>query len=218
MRNIKARYIWISVAVCFVLAGLLIFAVTKTTGMWTNVVIVLIAIVFIYMTVAIQIASTKTFRYKAKPIKYPTIEYSVNDLDFDAVLKKNGYKPRYTPYGAIYLKIVGINAYRVSVIKNFEKYFNQEESNEQAPANKELAKCQKFIGVEIFTEYDEDVLRKLPDFSLQGNNIYYCGFYLEENKIVCLNYIEPNEIFAELYSNIKDDLQAKAIESIPEEV
>ncbi len=217
MRNIKARYIWISVAVCFVLACVLIFAVTKTTGVWTNVVIVLIAMVFIYMTVAIQVASTKTFRYKAKPIKYPTIEYRIENLDFDVVLKRNGYKPRYTPFGAIYLKIVDINAYRVSVINNFEKYFNQEENNEQAPANPELAKCQKFIGVEIFTAYDEDVLRKLPDFSLQGKNIYYCGFYLEENKIVSLNYIEPNETFAELYSNIKADLQVQTDQSSLEE-
>lgn len=99
MRNIKARYIWISVAISFLIAVGLIIGVTFTDGVWTNVVIVLIAIVFIYMTLAIQIASTKTFRYKAKKINYPTIEYPFVAEDIDASLKKKGYKPRVTPYG-----------------------------------------------------------------------------------------------------------------------
>ncbi len=64
MRNIKTKYLWISVVISFLIAGGLIFAVTQTEGVWTNVVIVLIAVVFIYTTIAIHIAATKSFRYK----------------------------------------------------------------------------------------------------------------------------------------------------------
>lgn len=207
MRNIKARYIWISVAVSFVIAIGLILGLTQMDGVWQNVGITLLAITFIYMTIAIQIASTKTFRYKAKNVKYPTIDYRLKDKELEELLKKKGYKPRVTPFGAIYLKISGTYAYRVCLIRDFEKYFNQEENQQEGPANRALEKCKKFMGFEIFYSYDEDVLRKLPDFSLQGNNIYYSGFYLEDSILKCLNYVEPNEAFAKMYQQLKEDLE-----------
>ena len=206
MRNIKARYIWISVAISFLIAVGLIIGVTFTDGVWTNVVIVLIAIVFIYMTLAIQIASTKTFRYKAKKINYPTIEYPFVAEDIDASLKKKGYKPRVTPYGISYLKVSDTNAYKIVVIRNQEKYFNPEEQSENTTTEKSLEKCKSFIGFELFFDYDEETLRKLPDFSLQGENIYYTGFYFSEDKLVCPHYREPDETFKELYENMKKDL------------
>nr|MDE6660930.1 hypothetical protein [Anaeroplasmataceae bacterium] len=181
MRNIKARYLWISVGVSFLMAVGLILGVTQTTGVWTKVFIVLIAIVFIYMTIAIQIASVKSFRYKPKPKNYPTISYEYPTLDMDENLKKKGYKPRVTPYGISYLKVEGTNAYKIVLVRNCEKYFNQEDNQENtASPNKSLEKCKKFIGFEIFYDYDEDTLRKLPDFNLQGNNVYYSGLYIQD--------------------------------------
>lgn len=207
MRNIKTRYIWISVAISFIIACGLIFAVTQTSGTMTNVVIVLIAIVFIYMTIAIQIASTKTFRYRAKPIKYPTIEYEFNSDDLDSKLKKSGYKPRVTSYGVSYLRVSGTNAYKIVLIKNCEKYFNQEDNNSSNHSSeKSLEKCKRFIGFEVFFDYDEDTLKKLPDFNLQGDNIYYSGLYIKDNILICPNYIEPNKDFVELYAKMKEDL------------
>ncbi|MDE7162115.1 MAG: hypothetical protein K2N65_05080 [Anaeroplasmataceae bacterium] len=212
MRNIKTRYIWISVAISFLIAVGLIIGVTFTKGAWTTVCIVLIAIVFIYMTLAIQFASTRTFRYKPKPKHYPTITYTSSVEDLDEALKNKGYKPRVAPYGMSYLKVNGINAYKVVLIRSCEKYFNQEQEQENSSPNKALKNCKKFIGFEIFYEYDEDTLRKLPDFNLQGNNIYYSGFYKEDGKYICPNYIEPSEEFSELYATIKSDLMLKDIE------
>ena len=62
------------------------------------------------------------------------------------------------------------------------------------------------MSFEIFLDYDEEVLSKLVDFNIQGNNIYYGGFYLNENKLSCPNYIEPNECFNDLYNTIITDL------------
>ncbi|MDE6047078.1 MAG: hypothetical protein K2F56_00460 [Anaeroplasmataceae bacterium] len=213
MRNIKARYIWISVAVSFLIAVGLIIGVTQTKGAWTQVFIVLIAIVFIYMTIAIQMASAKSFRYKPKPKNYPTKTYLYPTEDMDENLKKKGYKPRVTPYGISYLKVSDTNAFKIVLVRNCEKYFNQEEEqNNTSSPNKSLEKCKKFIGFEIFYDYDEDTLRKLPDFNLQGNNVYYSGLYIEDNKIICPNYIEPTEDFSELYEAIKRDLMLKDLD------
>lgn len=207
MRNIKARYIWISVAVAFLAAIGLIIGVTYTKGNMTTFVIVLIAIVFIYMTIAIQIASAKTFRYKGKKIHYPKREYTIADEDFDSLLKKQGYKPRTTPYGMSYLKVSPPNAYKVVLIKNREKYFNPEEKEQASSPNKSLEKCEKFIGFEIFLDYDEETLRKLPDFNIQGDKIYYGGLYQQDNHLLCPNHIEPKEDFIDLYHTILNDLE-----------
>lgn len=212
MRNIKARYLWISVGICFLIAAGLIVGVTFTHGAWTQVCIVLIAVVFIYMTIAIQMASVKTFKYKPKPKNYLTKSYLYPTLDMDENLKKIGYKPRVTPYGISYLKVDKTNAYKIVLVRNCEKYFNQEEQNDTSSPNKSLEKCKKFIGFEIFYDYDEDTLRKLPDFNLQGSNVYYSGLYIEDNKITCPNYIEPTEDFSELYEVIKSDLMLKDVE------
>lgn len=208
MRKIKVRYLWISVAISFLIAVGLILGVTQTKGAWTQVFIVLIAIVFIYMTIAIQIASTKSFRYKPKPMHYSTKTYQYTTKDMDENLKKKGYKPRVTPYGMSYLKIDGTNAYKIVLVRNSEKYFNpEEESKDASSPNKSLEKCKKFIGFEIFYDYDEDALKKLPDFNLQGDKVYYSGLYVEEDKFICPNYLEPTEEFKELYDQMVKDLE-----------
>lgn len=206
MRNIKARYLWISVGISFFIAVGLIIGVTFTSGVWTKVCIGLIAAVFIYMTIAIQMASVKSFRYKAKPKQYPQMKYKALEEDFDALLKKNGYKPRVAPYGMSYLKIEGTNAYKVVLIRNYEKYFNPDQDQESTSPNKALEKCKKFIGCELFYEYDEETLKKLPDFNFAGDKIYYFSLYKENNLYICPNYIEPKEEFQELYTQIKKNL------------
>lgn len=205
MRNVKPKYLWISVAISFLIAVGLILGVTQTSGAITKVFIVLIAIVFIYMTIAIQIASMRTFRYKPKQKKYPTIAYQCLECDMDERLRKLGYKPRVTSYGISYLKIEGTNAYKIVLVRNCEKYFNNDDDNNSAP-NRSLERCKKFIGFELFYDYDEDALRKIPDFNLQGDRVYYSGLYKEDNSFVCPNYIEPSEEFIELYNNIRSDI------------
>lgn len=196
MRKIKTRTLWITIAVAFLLAIGLIIACTQVTGNWTKVIIVLLAVDFIYLTIAVQMASYKTFRYKAKPIKYPTKDF---EGDFDRLrtnLLKNGYKERKTPYGGSFLRVIGDTAYKCVLVEHTDKYFNQEPEDQVSPANKDLERCKKFIGLEIFYNIDEINLRKLPDFSLCGKNIYYTALLYQENRLFkCLNYIEPEDGF-----------------------
>ena len=203
--KIKTKYLWISIAICFLAAIGLIIGVTQLEAPWTTVVIVLLAIIFIYMTVAIQIASTRSFRYKPKKVNYQTKEFDIPNADIESAIKSIGYKKRTVPYGLSFIKVVGVNAYKIVLIKDFEKYFEPtDESN--LPAEKALEKCKRFIGFEVFVDYDEEVLSKLVDFNIQGDNLYYGGFYLNENKLICPNYVEPNEYFNDLYNTIITDL------------
>ena len=203
--KIKSRYIWISIAVCFLAAFGLIIGVTHLEAPWTTVVIVLLAIIFIYMTIAIQVVSTRTFKYKPKKVNYQVKEFALTNSDIESAIKSKGYKKRTVPYGLSYIKVVGVNAYKIVLIKDKVKYFEpNDESN--LPTEKALEKCKRFIGFEVFVDYDEEVLSKLVDFNIQGDNIYYGGFYLEDSKLVCPNYVLPNEYFDDLYNTIITDL------------
>ncbi len=212
MNKIKARYLWISVGISFLIACGLIFAVTQTHGAWTTVVIVLLAIDFIYTTIAIQIASMKSFRYKAKPKHYTQQVFLFEKENIDDRLKQNGYQPRVVPYGISYLKVVVPYAYKIVIVRNTEKYFHhEEEQKEQAAPNKKLEKCSHFIGCEIFLDPNEEAITKLPDFNIQGEKVYYGGYYVSENQLICPNYIEPENEFVNLFQNISEDLDLKSV-------
>ena len=133
--------------------------------------------------------------------------------DIDEILKKKGYKQRVEAYGCSYLKVQQPNAYKIVLVRNCEKYFHPVEEQSSTSANKSLEKCQKFIGFEIFYDYNEEALRKLPDFNLQGEKIYYSGLYIENEQVICPNYIEPSNTFIELYTKIKSDLGLEILES-----
>lgn len=220
MKKIKTRTLWISIAIAFILAIGLIVACTQVKGNWTKVIIVLLAVDFIYLTLAVQMASYKTFRYKAKPVKYPTKDF---EGDFDLLrtnlLKKN-YKERKTPYGSSFLKVIGDTAYKCVLVEHTDKYFNQEPEEQVSSTNRDLEKCTKFIGMEIFYNIDEANLIKLPDFSLCGKNIYYTALLYQENRLFkCLNYIEPKDGFKEGFDTLLQHigLTEKDIDSIVEE-
>lgn len=206
LNRIKTKYLWISIAVCFVLAVGLIIGVTFLKDPWITVVIVILAIIFIYMTIAIQVVSTRTFRYKPKKQNYTVKEYILNDEDINKTIKSKGYKARVVPYGISYIKIVGTNAYKIVIINNQEKYFEPVEEEHKGNTEKGLDKCKRFIGFEIFLDYNEETISKLVDFNIQGNNIYYGGLYKEDNKLICPNYIQPSELFNDLYNTILTDL------------
>ena len=152
-------------------------------------------------------------KYKPKSIIYPTINYECDINHLEEKLRKNGYKERNVPYGLSYLKIKNKIAYKVVLVKEEDKYFNQEEDNQEVPVNKELEKCIKFIGFEIFLNISEQNLYRLPDFSIQGKNVYYTAYYASSNhQLNCLNYLEPNEDYNEAYNNIINDLNLKIVE------
>ena len=130
-------------------------------------------------------------------------------------LSKLGAKRRKTSFGESYLLIKDKTAYKISFVDDYIAYFDttEEENESNSKPNKELDSCNKFIGLEIFRDIDEKNLVKLPDFSLQGEKIYYTALlYQDDDVFVCLNYLEPNEGFKDLISYLFELLKLEEME------
>lgn len=203
MKKLSKKTLWIIVTVLFLLAILLIVLCSIASGIWPKVLMVLLGIDFILLTILIQRAAFISFRYKPK-YNYVTKDYKGDFSLLETNLKNNKFKPRNEVYGKSFLLVLGTVAYKCNIVLNYEKYFNQpinDESN--STPNKDLEKCDRFIGIEIFKEIDEANLAKLPDFSLQGKNIYYTALLYQDNDLFkCLNYVEPNEDFNDAFNNL----------------
>lgn len=207
LKNIKARYLWIATGVLFLLTiGLVVLLVTVKEVNKTAITVCMI-IGFILMTFLIQAASYKTFRFKPKKEPANPKTYKT-DLDLLEVLRKNKYKERKRSYGISFLKIQKPNAFKVTLVTDPDAYFNPDDSD-NTEGDKELDKCDRMIGFEIFLNYREDDIEKFRDYSIQGQNIYYTSFYRlseDSNEFVCANYIEPLEAHKRNYDALIEEL------------
>ncbi len=211
MRNIKARYIWLAVLVLLAAAAGLIIWITRGDSSLATPLTIVLVIVFVVITFLIQFASFRTFSGRQKrKIKYPTKEYRLQN-NFEEEYKKLGYERTNRGYGYSYLKIKNKVAYKISIIDSIDIYYNNEEKKD-TKTNKELDKCNIFIGVEIFKEVNKEALDKIPDYSFQVEKIYYTAWVLKEDgNYKCFNYVEPDEKHNEAYLNLVADLSAEEV-------
>ena len=211
MKKIKARTVWIIVGVLFLIAIGLIFAVQYTQGVLNRVCLISLIVCFILITILIQFASFKSFG-GMKNIKYIENEYKTDLEEIEDALIKLGYKKTKRVYSNSYLLIDGKHAYKVSIVNSSEAYFNNTEEDKSKP-NKELDKCETFLGLELFNEIDENNFKKLVEFTIQTNNIYYTAFVKMENgNYKCLNYEAPNDKHYECYNKLMNDLHMTEVE------
>lgn len=213
LKNVKARYLWIACGIIFLITiGMIILLVTVKDINTTFVSVVMI-IGFVLMTFLIQAASFKTFRFKPKKEADNPVLYE-SDKDFLDVLRKNKYKERKRSYGLSFLKIQKPNAYKVTLVTDPEAYFNPTDED-TTEGDKELDKCDRMIGFEVFLNYRESDIERFKDYSIQGGNIYYTSFYKlndEENKYMCQNYIEPLEVHEKNYDYLMEELGLVKVE------
>ena len=205
LKNIKARYVWILIAVLFLVAIGLIFAILNAPNGANQALTIILVIVFILITFLVQFATYKTFSARqAKKMNYPTKTFKTEENLSEKLLDLK-YKKSERGYCDSYLKIENKIAYKVVLINDIEKYYNHDE--EAYEADKRLDSCKAMIGIEIFNEVSVDALKKIPDYSFEVKNIYYTALVLKEDgTYVCLNYIEPNEYHKEYVSKVFNDL------------
>ena len=217
-KNIKAKYLWIATAVIFLITvGMVVLLVTIKDINKTAITVVMI-IGFISMTFLIQAASFKSFRFKPKKEPSNPKEYKT-DKDLLEVLRKNKYKERKKSYGVSFLKIQKPNAFKVTLVTDPDAYFNPTDED-NTEGDKELDKCDRMIGFEIFLNYREDDLNRFRDYSIQGQNIYYTAFYRvseDSNEYICANYIEPTEAHKRNYDALMEELGLTLKEEVKEE-
>lgn len=205
LKGIKARTLWIITAVIFLLVIGLVILLPFIGSEYSSLVLTFMIIGFVLLTILIQWASFKSFKYKPK--KEPTTPIIfTTELNIEEVLLKNKYKVRNRGYGISYLKIDRPNAFKITIVKNSEAYFNPDDK-EVAEGDKELDKCDRMLAFEIFLDYKEEDIIKMCDYSIQGKNIYYTAFYLNSNnEYVCPNYKAPEEVHKINYNRIIKEL------------
>ena len=97
MRKIKAGTLWIMVVVELLISVGLIFACIYTKDVLNKVMIVLMVVVFVLMTITIQAATMKSFKFRPKK-NYITKEYN-NDNDLYNKLEELKFELRERAYG-----------------------------------------------------------------------------------------------------------------------
>ncbi len=197
MRRLTRKTLIIIILIELILGVVLIFATTKATDIASKVLLVATVVDFIALTFTVQALGFKSF--KPKRIKYPTKDYK-SKYEFDdlsKILTLNGFKMTKRNYGDTYLLIDNKTAIKISLISDYNTYFDNEQNEDNNKPNSGLDKCEKFIGIEIFKEIDEANLDKIPLFTIQGKNVYFTALlYQNEKSFKCLNYELPNEDFS----------------------
>ena len=95
LKNIKARYVWLLVAILLGGAVGLIFAIMNTNEGVNRALTIVLVIDFIIITFLVQFATFKTFNNrKKKKMVYPTKEYTLSG-DIKNNLETNKFKYRY---------------------------------------------------------------------------------------------------------------------------
>lgn len=205
----KKQSILITILLFLLLIGSIFLYILKYSEQWLMIIIMILSVCSM---ISLNGMITKLVVFKPKKIKYPKCYYKgLNYTALETKLNKNGFKMTSKNYGAGFIKIDGKTAYKVILIENDERYFNQEDTSKDKPT-KGIDKCSEFVGFEIFLNPIENTLNRLPDFSLTGENIFYTGFYLdkEKNILVECNKINPNE-HLESYLKLKEYLSLEEI-------
>lgn len=204
MKNLKPRTLWIILAILLVLLLSFIAICPFTDGALNTCMLVLIGVDLVLITILIQYASAKTFKFKAKN-NYIKKEY-IGPNNIIDTLNNLGFKERKREYGLSYLKINGDVAYKVTLVNDIDIYFTPVENEENNQSDSNLKNCKTFIGLEIFTDCNEKHIHKIPDFSIQGNNVFYTALIKTDEVYTSLNYIEPIDIHKDNYLDLLNDL------------
>ncbi len=208
MRNIKARTLWILAVVELLLSVGLIFACIYTKDILNKVMIITMTVMFVLLTITIQAASFKSFRYRPK--KNYIVKKYVNSNDLYGKLVDLNFDLRERAYGKSYIKIEGKSAYKVVLISDPNGYFHHEdepESNQDDKLGEKLDKCNTFTAIEIFLNTNSEVKEKISDFTIQVEKIYYTAFEkADDDTFICYNYEKPNDKHKDDYNHLLDIL------------
>lgn len=206
-KQIKTRYLWLTFVVTLALGVLLILWSTRAEN--NTFPLILMVIDFIIMTMCINTAISRTFRYKPKKRKYLVKKYQgPTSKELDSSLVKQGFIRKGVRFGHGYMKIEGTTAYKIVAIDEPDKYFVSADTiaseTKEETATPGLEDCTKFIGFEIFFTATETVKEKITDFAFQGKNIYYDGLYFDndENLFIEANHVKPNDEYQKEYERM----------------
>lgn len=206
--KIKAWVLWVMFLATLLLGVLIIIWVDNATN--TAIPLILMVFDFLAMSMILQLAVSKSFRFRPKKENYVENHYPLSD--FESIknnLNKNGFENKDMKYGFIASKIEDKVLYKVIVIYDNDLYFSDSEKNyDNSSSIKGVDECDKFIGFEIFKNMTDELKMKIADFSFQGPKIFYEGFYFDSlnQQLVEANALVPENDYDKLYNNMMEFL------------
>ncbi|UKI50603.1 MAG: hypothetical protein L6U99_04310 [Clostridium sp.] len=155
-----------------------IFLITLVLGvllvLWTSrsekntLPMALMVLDFVIMTMAINSAIARTFRYKAKPRKCTVNKYEgLTSNELDKKLVSLGFNRKGVRFGHGYIKIEGKTAYKVVVIDDYSKYFTNNdtianETKKMKNQQRELINAINLLALKFFYTVDDSTKEKNP--------------------------------------------------------
>ena len=192
MFKLKARYYWIFSLICLIISvGLMLLIIFGPKNL-NKLCIVSLTVFMILFTLSFQFAITRTMASKEYKRSFIVKEFE-SKLDINEILESNKFILREKNYGKSYIKIIDNVAYKVVLINNVNDYFKEDDDNSDNSLAKKLDKCHNFISLEIFEELNQELEKRIVDFTIKTDKLYLTAFVRnDKDNYVCLNYEEPN--------------------------
>ena len=192
MFKLKARYYWIFSLICLIISvGLMLLIIFGPKNL-NKLCIVSLTVFMILFTLSFQFAITRTMASKEYKRSFIVKEFE-SKLDINEILESNEFILREKNYGKSYIKIIDNVAYKVVLINNVNDYFKEDDDNSDNSLAKKLDKCHNFVSFEIFEELNQELEKRIVDFTIKTDKLYLTAFVRnDKDNYVCLNYEEPN--------------------------
>ncbi len=206
------RYILVLITlVLLVLSGVVMYFYTVNQNPLLMTLTIILTILFV---ISMNATISRFAVFKPKPIKYPKAYYEGKSfLELDQTLTKQGFNRNSQAFGEGFIKIEGKTAYKVLLVDRPDIYFDPDKKEVKQKPTKGIEKCTRLIGFEIFFKTNDEVLKRIPDFSFKGDKVLYDGFYFDEEKN---QLVEANKIDVaphnEQYKRMIEILGLKEIE------
>ncbi|MFI3328956.1 MAG: hypothetical protein R3Y05_00565 [bacterium] len=178
-----------------------------------SVLIFITIFLFIIISIILNELTRRMVDNKFKP-KYTEKSYDIQSIDkIKEILNNRKANKMELSYATSYLLIDKDVAYKILIVNDNEQYFKSSEVKENNKPNKQLEKCTKFYGIELFLNVDDETISKLQQYTFQAQKIYYTAMYLNNNTLIQPHYELPNEHHKDNYDFIINLLEMKANDS-----
>lgn len=194
MFRLKARYYWIISIILLALAAGSILGIIFGDSSLNKFLTFFLTVDLILFTIIFQISIQKSIKFKERKKNYIVKTFKVTK-NIEATLEENKFRFRERDYGKSYIKIIDKVAYKVVLINNVDGYFNAEnEDDNDSEFTKRLNNCHKFISLELFDNINQELQKRIIDFTIQIEKLYITALVKNDSDdYVCLNYEIPNE-------------------------
>lgn len=182
--NLKARYYFILFGAMIIVDVVLILCMMHMNNRKVAAFILLVC--FLLTGAFLNGGVFKVFSKKAE--KLNTIYYNFKGVDFLKDSLKD-FTINERSFGVVYSKVIDKCAYKVTFVTDYSKYNEEEDNSYKKTPGIDDAKW--LIGFEIFNTLNDELSSKLKYYSMSGEKLYYLGFYIDGDKIVDVNHVEP---------------------------